>query len=197
MSEPTPQEWGDRYATGLTPWDVGGPHPELVARLREGRLPESGKALVPGCGRGHDAAALAGAGWHVIAVDFAPELDDIVPQRLSPFGGEFLNADALSLVLEQPVDLIFDHTFFCAIHPARRPEHGAMVRRLLRSGGTLAAIVMPRGEPIDGPPWGMKPIHVIEAVGPGFEVVADEPVSHSVPRRGSQEGWLELRRQDR
>ncbi len=191
--EPTAEDWGALYAGGVTPWDVGDPHPELMARLEAGKLGEPGTALVPGCGLGHDAVALAQAGWMVTAVDFAAELADIVPDRLAPFGGAFLDADALDLDIE-PVDLIFDHTFFCAIHPTRRPDHGAMVRRLLRQGGTLASIVFPRGEPIDGPPWGMEPRHVLAVLGEGFTIVADEPVDHPVLRRHSREGWLEVRR---
>lgn len=192
MSEQTAEEWGERYATGFTPWDVGGPHPELVARLAEGRLPEPGRALVPGCGYGHDAVALAQAGWQVTAVDFAPELQQVVPKVLAPYGGRFLNVDALGLEVDEPFDLIFDHTFFCAIHPSRRPEHGAMVRRLLGPGGTLAMIVYPPGEPVTGPPWGMEPSHVLEALGPGFEVLAHQAVGHPVPRRENQERWLEI-----
>ena len=193
MPEPTPEEWGARYAEGFTPWDVGFPHPELVARLEKG-WPDKGRALVPGCGLGHDARARAEAGWHVIAVDFAPDLEDMVAERLRPFGGEFMRADALKLELDEPVDLIFDHTFYCAIDPSRRPEHGQMVERLLRPGGTYAAIVTPKGEPVEGPPWGMKPAHITENLAFDFEVVADEPTSHAVPRRAGREGWFELLR---
>ncbi|MEL6712741.1 MAG: hypothetical protein AAFP86_03160, partial [Planctomycetota bacterium] len=62
-------DWADRYRAGDTPWDIGGPHPELSIRLQDGRLapPEPGesRALVPGAGRGHDAIALARRGWQV------------------------------------------------------------------------------------------------------------------------------------
>jgi SAM-dependent methyltransferase len=62
--------WQARYDTADTPWDLGEPAPALLEWLKMN--PGQGRrALVPGCGRGHDALALAQAGWGVVAVDFA------------------------------------------------------------------------------------------------------------------------------
>ncbi|WYZ41822.1 hypothetical protein EsH8_V_000717 [Colletotrichum jinshuiense] len=76
--------WEEKY----TPWDRGGPslalfdvlttRPDLVPpppspaagqALPNGRKPT---ALVPGCGKGHDALLLASLGYDVLALDFSP-----------------------------------------------------------------------------------------------------------------------------
>jgi SAM-dependent methyltransferase len=176
---------------------VGRAHPDLVSRLATGELdPAAGSAFVPGCGLGHDAAALAEAGWRVTAVDFAAGIDVIVRRRLEPLGGRFVTTDALAFDSPEPFDLVFDHTFFCAIDPSRWQEYGSMMRRLLRPGGTLAVIVFPTEKPPEtgGPPWGMSADDVRGVLGPDFETVADEPVQNPVPRRGWPERWLALTR---
>src|SRR6478609_6306354 len=57
-------EWDKRYQSGETPWEKGRAHPELVAFLR--RQPLNGCVLVPGCGHGHDARALAACADEVV-----------------------------------------------------------------------------------------------------------------------------------
>ncbi|MDH3397734.1 MAG: TPMT family class I SAM-dependent methyltransferase, partial [Acidimicrobiia bacterium] len=54
----TGRDWSIRYVMGRPSWDLGGPHPELVARLTEdptlGGEARGTRAFVPGCGLGHD-----------------------------------------------------------------------------------------------------------------------------------------------
>lgn len=119
-----PDDWANRYQSGTTPWDLGRPHDELVRRLPE--LGPPGTALVPGAGRGHDAAALAAAGWSVTAIDFAPVLADHLAQAVGP-NGRVVIGDVLDFSPPSPIDLVFDHTFFCAIPPDRRPDFGRWV----------------------------------------------------------------------
>ena len=191
----SPAEWGQRYSTGFIPWDVGAPHPELVARVGEPPFDQPGTALVPGSGLGHDAVALARVGWRVTAVDFVEEISSEVQARLEPYSGRFLSADALRIQAETPFDLVFDHTFFCAIHPNRRPEYGELIRRVLGPGGHLAAIVFPVGKGLasGGPPWDMSSDDIAHAVGSDFTIEVDEPVGHRVARRSWEERWLLLK----
>jgi len=190
-------DWSERYRARETPWNLGGAHPDLVRRLGAGELgPRDGSrsVLVPGCGHGHDALALAGAGLVVTAVDIVHDLRDHLEEKLAALGGSFAVADALALEGMQ-FDLVFDHTFFCAIDPSRRADWGAMIRRVLRPGGALAALVYPFSKPIEagGPPWGVSRDAIEAAVGAGFESVADE----EVVEKGHQtwpERWLVMRR---
>lgn len=196
----TGRDWSVRYALGRPPWDLGGPHPELVARLAEDPLlgtdPNGGRrALVPGCGLGHDAEALAKAGWSVTAVDFATELEPLVRGRFGPLGCRFVAADALTFEDDEPYDFLFDHTFFCALHPEDRPGFGGLANRLLAVGGKLISIVFPAQKPLEagGPPWGMTTVDVTGVLGSEFEEAVDQPVARcGHPSWG--ERWAEWER---
>lgn len=197
-------DWGRRYRDANTPWDCGGPHPEFVARLAAGEralsVPRepgaSARAFVPGCGRGHDALALAKLGWEVTAVDLVPELADEVGPRLAPYRGRYLVSDALAFALSPKADLLFEHTFFSTLPPDRRREYGRMARRTLRVGGALVAIVFPIGRPadMDGPPFGYATEDLGRALGKSFKLRVDEPVQHPFERREWAERWAVFER---
>ena len=192
-------DWAARYRSGDTPWDLGGPHPELSVRLQGERLlpPRLGAtAFVPGAGAGHDALALARRGWAVTAVDLVEALAPRVGPDLERKGGRFVVGDAIEFEAEGAFDLVWDHTFFCAIHPERREAWGRRVEALLVPGGVYAALVFPVGKPSSegGPPFGMEEAHVREALGPLFRVEECSPVSRSVSRRTWREHWLSATR---
>lgn len=189
-----PFDWAARYRDEDTPWDLGAPHPELVARLAQGSLaapPGGARALVPGCGRGHDALALARAGWRVVALDLVPDLAASVAPALARLGGRFERADALAYSEPDPFDLVLDHTFFCALDPADRPAFGALVGRVLGPAGRLASIVFPGDKPADagGPPFGMSAAALAQALGPAFEPLDTPPLAQRVARRSWAESF--------
>src|SRR5262245_37991695 len=67
-----PRFWESRYEAKDTGWDLGAAAPpiaELFARAGAPKPP--GRAIVVGCGKGHDALHLAKLGFDVLAVDFA------------------------------------------------------------------------------------------------------------------------------
>lgn len=73
-------DWQSHYERNETPWDRGGPSPALVDWLAEHRM--SGRVLVPGCGHGHDLAALAGSGaGEVHGLDIAPGAVALAQER--------------------------------------------------------------------------------------------------------------------
>ena len=153
-----------------------------------------GTAYVPGCGRGHDAVALAEAGWHVIASDFAQAVEAEVSGLLAPFGGEFWLGD--SLRFKRPVDLWFDHTFFCAIPPARRDEYGRAAFGAVKSGGRLVSIVFPvgRSQLEGGPPFSMTTADLTGVLGRAFVPHEDAEATQPAGRRWRHR-WTAWRRQ--
>jgi methyl halide transferase len=166
------------------------PHPELVGRLATDPTLGSGmvgRALVPGCGRGHDALALASAGWDVTAVDIADALAPEIGHKLEAAGVRFIVADALAVT--GSYQLVFDHTFFCALEPADRHRFGGMVDSSLAAGGIIASVVFPLGRPLSdgGPPYGMTADDVATALGSGFE-----PVETSQPFMTGRRSWPHL-----
>ncbi|MEX0426701.1 methyltransferase domain-containing protein [Nocardioides sp. DS6] len=178
-----PVDWDAAYAREVTPWDLGGVTPLLVDALADSRLGAPGRALVPGAGRAYDAGALADAGWSVTAVDLSvtaaayagarfPEVDYMV--------GDALDSDPVLARTRGPVDLLWDHTFFCALPPALRPRVGDLARAVVKPGGLLASGVFPLDRPDDdGPPYRYVP-EDMTAVLDGFELVHLGPLTDSM-----------------
>ncbi len=196
---PSPTDWSARYAAADTPWDNGAPHPELSLRLQDGRLapPHDGaRVLVPGAGRGHDAIALARRGWDVTAVDIVGALEAEVAPPLAKLGSRFMVADVLGMDHPHAYDLVWDHTFFCAIHPEQRAEWGAQAGRLLKPGGHYAALVFPVGRPAEagGPPFGMDCEALRSALGRLFHTRESEPATRTLKRRQWREFWYRAER---
>lgn len=178
-----PVDWDAAYARETTPWDLGDVTPLLTDALAAGLLGEPGRALVPGAGRAYDAGALAEANWKVTAVDLSvtaaayatarfPQVDYVV--------GDALDTDLVRGRTGGQVDLLWDHTFFCALPPALRPRFGDLARTAIAPGGLLASGVFPLDRSDDaGPPYRYLP-EDMTAVLDGFELVHLGPVTESM-----------------
>lgn len=182
--------WSIRYAMSQTPWDLGEPHAELLARLDDDPglgTGSPGRALVPGCGSGHDAEALADAGWHVTALDFAASARKLVETKLGD-RGEFVLADLFEFQPSERFDLVLDHTCFCAIDPARRSDYGRAAAGWLKPHGRFVSIVFPKGKPVEhgGPPHAMATDDLRVALGPAFVLVSDHEADCSGRRWETQ-----------
>jgi len=127
-------------------------------------LPTSGKAIVPGCGRGYEAVFIAARlGLDTIGMDISPIAIDAanknlkmtaVPQdaKISYNCTNFFDIKAGTE--EDKYDLAFDYTFFVAIPPALRPSWGSQMRQLVKKGGYLVALIWPiDGDRPGGPPY--------------------------------------------
>jgi len=188
----TREEWAARYREEDTPWNHGDPHPEVARLLAIGEFPfpERGRrALVPGCGPAHDACAIAKLGFTVTGIDYTTEAGDLGRKALEASGGELLCEDALAHEPPEPYDLLFEHTFLCAIDPSDRPKYGEMAARVLRPGGLLVAIVFPvdrpRGE--EGPPFTLTLEDMGEVLGVSFELRSHSEIERT--REGRE--WRE------
>ncbi len=160
-----PTDWNSCYRTGETPWDKGAPAPPLLAWLETPGHRLAGEVLVPGCGPGHDVRAIASTDQAAVVcgLDISPAALEQA-RRWPPAGREtYREGDLFDLPPEfcERFDWVFEHTCFCAIDPARRPEYVRAVARALRPGGGLLAIFYLNpwkdGEPPPpegGPPFG-------------------------------------------
>lgn len=161
-------DWEERYQSGDTPWDKGGPAPPLLEWLAN-RGAMQGHVLVPGCGVGHDVRAIAAAAptAPVIGLDVAASALDRA-RRFHRSGNERYE---LASLFDLPAELtsrfewVFEHTCFCAIEPRLRPDYVRSVTRALRPAGSLLAIFF-----LD--PW--DPGEAPEAGGPPFAVTREE-----------------------
>ncbi|MEX1324124.1 MAG: methyltransferase domain-containing protein [Synechococcaceae cyanobacterium] len=199
-----PGRWDQRYREGGDGWELGQPAPPLAEFLRhDPRAPvPGGPVLVPGCGRGHEAALLAELGFSVVGLDFSVEALREARRLHGPDrpGLRWLQADLFDRTALQTAGLgpgslrgVLEHTCYCAIDPGLREAYGATVAQLLAPGGWLLGLFWCHSRP-GGPPWGSDPhklAHLWRQAGLVEEIW--EPASGSIPKRSDE--WLGLWRQ--
>lgn len=97
------------------------------------------------------------------------------------------------LVLE-PNSRPFDR-FFVAIPPEKRAAWGKQMAKLVKPGGYLICLVYPMDPPLDyGPPHYVRPNHVLEVLGEGWEKVVDGVPENSIEAHKGRESLLVLKR---
>lgn len=187
------EEWNKRYLHSNTPWDLGQPSEELRYRLSELPLHHQARILVPGCGRGHDAALLAEAGFDVTGIDWSEEA---VAQARQRYGKRvhFFAGNAFTQPWDAPFDAVFEHTFFCALSPADWPQYGTWLTQVLAPDGLLFGIFWNHGQ-AGGPPYSVTPqqLHALLASGP-LGPLTWQPLAKGHPNR-QQEFWVTAKAQ--
>jgi SAM-dependent methyltransferase len=196
-------DWENRYRSGDTPWDKGGPHPAL-AHLAP--LPvAAGSILVPGCGLGYDVAALAGLPGvtRVVGVDVAESAVAAATAALSGHPHvsiEKADLFALPTAHHGAYDLVWEHTCFCAIDPALRNAYVNAVATALRPGGHLLAVFYlspwdtPEENATMGPPHACPPEELDRRFATRFEIVRTWTPPATYPGREDREQLRLLRR---
>ena len=165
-------DWEERYQNQDTPWDKGEPAPGLLDWLKQNTLNSDCRVLVPGCGRGHDASAWAKAGFETTGIDLSNlALSDARQEYESLPSLVFLPGNFLEDEPNEPYDLIFEHTLYCAIDPARRAEYAEAVDNHLKPGGHFLAIhfLFPLSE--EGPPFGASQQEILDQFSPYFKLL--------------------------
>jgi hypothetical protein len=200
--------WQGIYDAGTTPFDLGQSTPALCDWL-DGHPLNPGRALVPGCGRGHDVIELARRGFDALGVDFARSAirDAHALATKSRAGARFLERDLFTLVVEpdraEPwealpaleegsIDLWWENTCYCAIEPARRDEYASVAARLVRRGGTLLFLAFPLAGASaslgSGPPYPIRADEIAPRFAPQFVLrTLAPPPRPSSPRRVGRE----------
>ncbi|KAI1084975.1 S-adenosyl-L-methionine-dependent methyltransferase [Whalleya microplaca] len=197
--------WNSCYTEEFTPWDRGGPSPALYDLLKG--KPElfafpseevRKTALVPGCGRGYDVLLLSSFGFDVIGLDLSPAAQEEakkIAENAAAKGlgelqgnrrgsvtwilGDFFKDDWLreANVPGDKFDLIFDYTFFCALHPSFRPAWAKRHASLLAPDSRLVCLEFPSEKDVTapGPPWPSPPHAYLAYLSrPGEKVPTDE-----------------------
>ncbi len=153
-----PDYWEEIYQAGRAGWDLGGPTPAMHRVLESGEIP-TGRLIVLGAGRGHDARDFARHGFTVTAVDFASEAVAAMRELSDPSAPtDIVQADIFSLPaeLDHQFDVVLEYTCFCAINPARRAEYADVVARLVKPGGMYLALLFPLDHHAGGPPFAVS-----------------------------------------
>jgi methyl halide transferase len=190
--------WQSLYEQRADGWDLARPSPPL-ARWFATHSPAGKRALVVGCGRGHEARMLAALGARVTGVDFAPAA--IVEARaLAARDGtaiDFFERDLFTLAGEErfvrAFDLVVEHCCFCAIDPARRGEYAAVMAQLVPSGGELVGLFYSHGRP-GGPPFSVGEAELQRYFDADFELVSLATPPDSIATRQGDERLAHFRR---
>lgn len=167
------RDWEALYQANNTFWDHGVASPGLIDYLASNPALQPGEALVPGCGRGHDARALAKASWSVTGLDLAPSSVPMA-ERLADEEGLTINyriGNFLSDEPPQPFDLVFEHTLFCAIPPTRRSEYVQALLHWLKPGGIYLAVNYMITDDKDEPPFSTTTAELDAHFGEQFELL--------------------------
>lgn len=204
--------WQGRFEVGDTPWDLDAPSSVLIEALEEltgvgGSL--SGKrVLSPGCGRGSDALECVRRGADVVAVDWSEIAVSALRARYagsaaSSLGSlEVIHGDLFE-VLKQRVDVVCEHTFFCAIDPSMRPRYAEEIAAWVSSGGFLIGnffIVsdtdaqrlanLSLSKEGNGPPFATSARELEQLLRPYFVTRVLRPGSQSEPSRREGIEWV-------
>lgn len=188
--------WTQIYLEKGTPgWELNEPAAPLVQVLPQLKIAKS-RVLVLGCGSGNDAAFLAQQGHLVTAVDVSEEAIRRAQEKYGHIKNlQLICTDVFSLGAEHygQYDLIFEHTFFCAIHPNRRQELVKLWKRFLNEHGLLLGIFFVFDRPI-GPPFGGSEWELRERLKKDFDFLYWTRWQHSTEGRQGVELVVHARR---
>lgn len=190
-----PHYWNTRYDSGQTPWDFGAVPTALQEYLR--KHPKGGRALIPGCGAGHELQAFAEAGYEVTAIDFSSAAVAQARAKAGPDLAEhILEGDFFEFDFPPGTfDLIYERTFLCAIPRAMRPAYRDRVARLLKPGGAfIGYFYYQNTDPKEGPPFGLAWGESDLLFARYFLLLRDIPSPDSLPLFAGRERWHESRR---
>jgi SAM-dependent methyltransferase len=191
-----PDYWNQIYQDEHRPgWDMDGATP-LVKELLDLACPLGLRPgcdlVVPGCGYGHDAAALEALGFAVTGLDFAPLA---IQGAMHRYGDRvaWSQADWFTTKLG-PWNAIFDHTCFVAMDPVRRPAYVQACADHLRADGLWMAVLFHdvKGQP--GPPHATPMSELRSLAEACFEALHLGEAVNSHPRRAGREYLLVARK---
>ena len=183
----------------VVPWDRGTPQRLLVQWAEAASVAGEGRrALVVGCGVGHDAEYVAGLGFRTVAFDVAPAAIEAARRRVPNSNVEYVVADLLDppAAWREAFDLVVESLTAQSLPDPPRRGAIAAIGRFVAPGGTLLVVAAARdddGRPVEGPPWPLPRAEIDSFATGGLEAVR---VEHLVA--GSDRRWrAELRRPPR
>jgi SAM-dependent methyltransferase len=190
-------DWDEYYQKGEVFWDKGEPSPPMKQYLE--RHTVRGRALVPGCGRGHEVALAVEHGLDATGLDIAPtgvaQARALYPHLAERFvTGSFLDPPE---EMRGAFDVVLEHTCMSALPPAMRPDYRRGIDLTLRRGGLLIGVwfIDPALDPgEEGPPYPFSVAELTALFAEGYEIVADYVPDVAFAEREGQERVRVLRR---
>lgn len=192
-------DWDEKYRKGEVFWNKGAPSPPMRQYLE--RHPLRGRALVPGCGHGHEVALAVEQGLDATGLDIAPagvaEARALYPHLAERFVvGDFFNPPA---ELRGAFDVLLEHTCLSGLPPSLRADYRRGIDLTLKPGGLLVGVwfINPDLDPgEEGPPFALPVAELTALFADGYEIVADYVPDVAFDSRVGRERMRVLRRKD-
>lgn len=190
-------DWDEIYRKGEVFWNKGAPSPPMKQYLERHQV--RGRALVPGCGHGHEVLLAVEHGLDAIGLDIAPtgvaEARALYPKLAERFVvGDLFNPPA---EMRDAFDVVLEHTCMSGLHPSLRANYRRGIDLTLRRGGLLVGVwfISPDLDPGDeGPPFPFSVPDLTSLFAEGYEIVEDYVPEVSFETRVGQERVRVLRR---
>ena len=189
--------WEEKYQKGEIFWDKGEPSPPMRQYLE--RHPVGGRALVPGCGHGHEVALAVEQGLDATGLDIAPTGVAEARALYPKLAGRFILGDLFNPPTEirGTFDVVLEHTCMSALHPKLRGDYRRGIDLTLRRGGLLIGVwyIEPDLDPgEEGPPFPFSVPDLTALFAQGYEIVDDYVPDVAFPNRVGRERVRVLRR---
>jgi methyl halide transferase len=169
-------DWDEYYQKEEVFWDKGKPSPPMKQYLE--RHAVRGRALVPGCGRGHEVALAVEHGLDATGLDIAPtgvaEARALYPHLAERFvtGNLFDPPEEM----RGGYDVVLEHTCLSALRPKMRADYRRGIDLTLRRGGLLIGVwfINPALDPgEEGPPFPLSVAELTALFAERYEIVED------------------------
>lgn len=183
-------DWDESYQKGEVFWDKGAPSPPMKQYLECHAV--SGRALVPGCGRGHEVALAVEHGLDATGLDIAPTAVAEARERYPNLAACFVTGDLFNPPAEMrgAFDLVLEHTCMSGLPPALRAHYRRGIDLTLRRGGLLIGVwfINPDLDPgEEGPPFPFTLDDLTALFAEGYEITEDYvPDAAFVGREGRE-----------
>ena len=189
--------WEEKYRKGEVFWDRGGPSLPLKQYL-EGH-PARGRALVPGCGRGHEVAYAVAHGLDAMGLDIAPTGIAEARERYPELMERFIVGDLFDPppMMRGAFDVVLEHTCMSALLPELRADYRRGIDLTLKPGGLLIGVwfIDPALDPgYEGPPYPFPISELTALFADGYEIIHDYVPDVAFDGRGGRERLRVLRR---
>ena len=189
--------WDECYQKGETRWDKGAPSPAMRQYLE--RHAVRGRALVPGCGRGHEVALAVEHGLDATGLDIAPTGIAEARAKYPHLADRFMMGNLFDPPekLRGAFDVVLEHTCMSALPPPLRADYRRGIDLTLRHGGLLIGVwyIDPALDPgTEGPPFPFSVADLTALFAEGYAIVEDYVPDVSFPGREGRERLRVLRR---
>ena len=190
-------DWDEKYRKGEVFWDKGAPSPAMKQYLE--RHPVHGRALVPGCGRGHEVALAVEHGLDATGLDIAPTAVAEAQEKYPQLADRFVVGSLFDPPQEMrgAYDVVLEHTCMSALPLSMRGDYRRGIDLTLRPGGLLIGVwyINPDLDPgEEGPPYPFSVPDLTALFADGYEIVDDYVPDVAFAGREGRERLRVLRR---